>query len=280
MAYSTMNGMIVPSVSAGSSHRAARDAWTPQVMVPSGAAWSGRTGARTRHAIATSAARLREGKAVEASHILPDDLPPLFLGDSVEVALDDLSRMRPGRHGVRIVRGPHDVLDPDELAARHADPVVDERREDLPPEVFAGRELQRGRIEIAILVLRLIELLQEERNPADFVFRGDELEIREPLEHAGEDQHDQGPLDFVTEHGRADIAVQGLLDRQTALRAHAGDAVQTQRHRELLGRCPERIVVGRAERPVRGRRGPDRGAPEPARGTPGELLHAFVDVVE
>src|SRR5215831_20181089 len=213
MAYSTMNGMIVPSVSAGSSQRAARDAWTPQVMVPSGAAWSGRTGARTRHAMATSAARLREGKAVEASHILPNDLPPLCLGDSCEVALDDLPGMRPGRHGVRIVRGPHDVLDPDELAARDTHPIVDERREDLAPEVLAGRELQRGRIEIAIFVLGLIELLQEERNPADLVLGGDELEIRESLEHAGEDQHDERPLDFVTEHGRAEIAVQGLLDR-------------------------------------------------------------------
>src|SRR5882672_8211301 len=111
MAYSTMNGMIVPSVSAGSSHRAARDAWTPHVMVPSGAASSVAAGARRRHASATSAARLREGKAVEPSHILSDDLPPLLFRDSLEVALDDLPRMRPGRHGVRIVRGPHDVLE-------------------------------------------------------------------------------------------------------------------------------------------------------------------------
>jgi ubiquinone/menaquinone biosynthesis C-methylase UbiE len=32
------DGMIVPSVSAGSSHRAARETCTPHVMVPSGAA--------------------------------------------------------------------------------------------------------------------------------------------------------------------------------------------------------------------------------------------------
>src|SRR5215831_9002228 len=208
-----MNGMIVPSVSAGSSQRAARDAWTPQVMTPSGAASSGPAGAMRRHASARAAARLREGKAVEPGRILADDLAPLFPWDSLEVALDDLPRMRPGRHGVRIVRGPHDVLDPDELAARDPHAIVDERREDLAPEVFAGRELQRGRIEIAIFVLRLIELLQEERDPAHLVLGGDELEIRESLEHAGEDQHDERPLDFVTEHGRAEIAVQGLLDR-------------------------------------------------------------------
>src|SRR5262245_5587669 len=280
MAYSTMNGMIVPSVSAGSSQRAARDAWTPQVMTPSGAAWSMRAGARRRHASATTVIGLIEGKAVETSHVLPDDLPPLLLGDSFEVALDDLPRMWPGRHRVRIVRGPHDVLDPDELTARHANPIVDERRVDLPPEVFAGRERQRGRVEVAILVLRLIELLEEERNPADFVLCGNELEMREPLEHAGEDQHDQGPLNLVTEHGRAQIAVQRLLDRQAAFGAHAGDAVQAQRHLELLRRRPERIIVGGAVRPRRGRRSPDGGALEPARGAPGKLLHAVVDVVE
>ena len=74
-----MNGMIVPSVSAGSSHRAARDTCTPHVMTPSGAAWRGRAGARRRHVSATSVARLREGKAVEPSRVLANDLPPLFL---------------------------------------------------------------------------------------------------------------------------------------------------------------------------------------------------------
>src|SRR5262245_66664711 len=156
-------------------------------MTPSGAASSGAVGASRPHASASAAVRLRESKAVEPSHVLPDDLPPLFLRDSLEVALDDLPRMRPGRDGVRIVRGPQEVLDPDELAARDPHAIVDERREDLAPEVFAGRELQRGRIEIAIFALRLIELLQEERDPADLVLRGHELEFRESLEHAGED---------------------------------------------------------------------------------------------
>src|SRR6267378_1470038 len=178
-----MNGMIVPSVSAGSSHRAARDTCTPHVTTPSGAAWSARVGARRRHASATSAARLREGKSVESSRVLANDLPALFLRDPFEATLDDLARMRPGRHRVGIVGGPHDVLDPDELAARHSDPIVDEGRKDLASEVLRGRELQRGRIEVAILFLRLIEFLQEKRKPADFILCGDELEMRESLEH-------------------------------------------------------------------------------------------------
>src|SRR5215467_14915876 len=36
-----MNGVMIPSVSAGSSHREARVMCTPQVMVPSGAALTG-----------------------------------------------------------------------------------------------------------------------------------------------------------------------------------------------------------------------------------------------
>src|SRR2546421_11781117 len=134
-----MNGMIVPSVPAGSSHRAARDTCAPHVMTPSGAAWSGRAGARRRHASATSEARLREGKSVEPSRVLANDLPPLFVRDPFEVTLDDLARMRPGRHRVGIVGGPHDVLDPDELAARDAHPIVDEGRKDLAPE-HAGED--------------------------------------------------------------------------------------------------------------------------------------------
>src|SRR5215468_8206907 len=38
-----MNGVMMPSVSAGSSHREARVMCTPQVMVPSGAALTGLT---------------------------------------------------------------------------------------------------------------------------------------------------------------------------------------------------------------------------------------------
>src|SRR5262245_10996450 len=66
-----MNGMIVPSVSAGSSHRAARETCTPQVMTPSGAAWSGRAPTSRRNAIATSA-RAWLAKAVQLGRVAPN----------------------------------------------------------------------------------------------------------------------------------------------------------------------------------------------------------------
>ena len=98
-----------------------------------------------------------------------------------------------------IVGGPHDVLHSDELPARHPHPIIDERRKDLTPKVFARSELHRGRIEITVLVLGLVQLLQEERQPAHLVFGRDEPETRKPLEDAGEDQHDQGALHFMAE---------------------------------------------------------------------------------
>src|SRR5690242_9657478 len=106
-----MNGMIVPSVSAGSSHRAARETCTPQVMTPSGAAWSGRAPASRRNALAASA-RAWLGKAVQLGRVVPNDQELFLLGNSLEVPFDHLTRMRPGRHGVGVVRRPHDVLDP------------------------------------------------------------------------------------------------------------------------------------------------------------------------
>src|SRR5712691_7719353 len=47
-AYSTMNGVMIPSVSAGSSQREASVMWTPHVIEPSGAAAAGATLARRK----------------------------------------------------------------------------------------------------------------------------------------------------------------------------------------------------------------------------------------
>src|SRR6266850_7627582 len=93
---------------------------------------------------------LGQGKAIEPGRVLPHDLPLFVLRNPFEIPLDDLARTRPGRDGMGIVGGPHDVLHPDELPAGYPDPIIDERREDLAPEVFTRRELQRRRIEIPV----------------------------------------------------------------------------------------------------------------------------------
>src|SRR6266852_7056306 len=129
-----MNGMMVPSVSAGSSHRAIRDACTPHVTLPSGAASSepGHTRSRsTRIAgriVSTFVESLGRRKTIQPSRVLPHDLALFVLRDALEIPLDDLPRVRPRGDGVGIVGGPHDVVYPDELTAGHPHPIVDERR--------------------------------------------------------------------------------------------------------------------------------------------------------
>jgi hypothetical protein len=56
-----MKGVMMPSVSAGSSHREAKVMCTPHVTVPSGAAAAGRvTPNKTRQVIATMPSRMSE----------------------------------------------------------------------------------------------------------------------------------------------------------------------------------------------------------------------------
>src|SRR4029450_11421938 len=51
-----MNGVMMPSVSAGSSQREANVMWTPQVMVPSGAAAAGRATPESRSRVSSAGA--------------------------------------------------------------------------------------------------------------------------------------------------------------------------------------------------------------------------------
>src|SRR6266478_4446553 len=79
-----MNGVMMPSVSAGSSHREARVMCTPQVMVPSGAALAGPKAPSVR-ATTRSGSRARplgtlmffpswsQGWALPRRHLIVDD---------------------------------------------------------------------------------------------------------------------------------------------------------------------------------------------------------------
>src|SRR5262245_36498407 len=61
-----MKGVMMPSVSAGSSQREASVMCTPQVMVPSGAAVAGETPARSAKA-STSIGATREGRVLKGA---------------------------------------------------------------------------------------------------------------------------------------------------------------------------------------------------------------------
>src|SRR4249920_3671407 len=54
-------------------------------------------------------------------------LSAVAVADALEVVRDALTRARPGRIGVRIVRGPHQVVHTHELAREHAHAIRDQR---------------------------------------------------------------------------------------------------------------------------------------------------------
>src|SRR5438309_8271392 len=82
-------------------------------------------------------------ETVEPGGIAAGDLEDVLGAGVLEVARDDILRMRPGRGLVRVVRRPHHPVDADEVAVRDADEIVDIGRPHLPPEIFAGLQLLR-----------------------------------------------------------------------------------------------------------------------------------------
>src|SRR5215472_11397423 len=80
-------------------------------------------------------------EAVEPGGVAAGDLE-LVLGASIlEVACDDLLRMRPGRGLVRVVGRPHQLVDADEMAAGDTDKVVDIGGPHLALKVLARLQL-------------------------------------------------------------------------------------------------------------------------------------------
>src|SRR5439155_289319 len=138
----------------------------------------------------------------------------------------DVLRVRPRRRLMRIVGRPHELVDADEMTVGHADVVVDVRTVHLAVEVLTRfqRQLEAGReptpLEGAVHALQVV------REPPAVVLGRDDLEVREAVEHAGEDEHAERPFDLVREDRRTHVAV---AEAPLALPAHAGDRVQADR---------------------------------------------------
>src|SRR6266849_800131 len=180
-----------------------------------------------------------EREAVELGGVAARDLEPVFRAGVLEVARDDLLRARPRRRLVRIVGGPHELVDSDEVAVGDPDVVVDIGAVHLALEVFAGLQAQLEAGRVATALEGAVHPLQVIRQPAAVVLSRDDPEIREAVEHAGEDEHAEGALDLVRQDGGAHVAI---AEAPLTLPAHARDRVQADRGTELLGPGPERIV--------------------------------------
>src|SRR6516225_11491116 len=83
-----------------------------------------------------SSASLRV-EAVEAGGVAAGDLELVLSAGFLEVARHNFLRVRPGRGLVRVVGGPHQLVDADEMAAGHTDEVVDIGGPHLALEILA-----------------------------------------------------------------------------------------------------------------------------------------------
>src|SRR5437870_2352013 len=80
-------------------------------------------------------------KPIESGGVAAGDLEDVLGAGVLEVAGDDLLRMRPGRGLVRVVRRPHHPVDADELAALHPDIIEDVGGPHLPLEILARLQI-------------------------------------------------------------------------------------------------------------------------------------------
>src|SRR6267143_3849561 len=156
-------------------------------------------------------------EAVEPGGVGAGDLELVLGARILEVARDDLLRVRPGRGLVRVVGRPHHLVDADEMAAGDADEVVDIGGPHLALEVFARLELIGEAGGDALALEGAVHALQIIGQPADIVLGGDELQLWKAVEHAGEDQDAERFLDLVRQHRGAHIALAPIV---LALDAH------------------------------------------------------------
>src|SRR6516225_1174896 len=146
-------------------------------------------------------------EAVEPGGVAAGDLELVLRTCVLEVAGDDLLRVRPGRGLVRIVGRPHQFVDADELSALNADIVVDIGGPHLTLEILARLELVGKAGSDALAFESAVHALQVIGQPADIVLGRHDLQLREAVEHAGENQRAERLLDLVRQHGRAHIAL-------------------------------------------------------------------------
>src|SRR6266851_506891 len=122
-------------------------------------------------------------ETVESGGVAAGDLEDVLGAGVLEVAGDDLLRMRPGRGLVRVVARPHHPVDADELAALHPDVIEDVGGPHLPREILARLQLYaRGGRALG----EAVHALQEIGDPADIVLGRDDLQLRETVEDTRE----------------------------------------------------------------------------------------------
>src|SRR5260370_36823455 len=93
---------------------------------------------------------------VQLGRVVADDLLGNILRDAREVLFDYIERMRPGRVGMREIRGPHETILAEEFEERWPDRIVLERRPQVAADVLTRLHLERLRHHRAELLERTV----------------------------------------------------------------------------------------------------------------------------
>src|SRR5579862_3327189 len=127
-------------------------------------------------------------ESIELGAVLPEDLFLVLVTELGEPLVGQALGVRPRGLGVRIVAGPHEVVDPDVVAFAEADRILHEGPEHLAPEIEARRLLQLALGPVPVLLPQVVGVVLEEGDPADLTLDGDELQVRVALHHEAVDQ--------------------------------------------------------------------------------------------
>src|SRR5258708_3834744 len=101
------------------------------------------------------------------------------------LALDRLCRMRPRSFGVRIVVGPHEIIDKVPfLGEFEAGAIFLESRGAVRAKIIARQMLQLRIRPQMMLPIRLVHRVERPRHPSDAALDRGELQLWKALEHA------------------------------------------------------------------------------------------------
>src|SRR5712691_4614328 len=185
--------------------------------------------------------RVSVHEAVELGGVVADDLLAGGLGEVAELLLDVFLRIRPDPVGMREVRAPHDVVDPELVEQLYPDRVALIGGVALAVPVFARAHLE---VELLELVLPLgVHAVEDVGDPAGAGLADDDLQMRPVFEDAGKDDRHQDVGHVHLEAGNAGRArrQERLAGQLREVPPRPADRVEMQRQAARRGGIPDRV---------------------------------------
>ena len=164
---------------------------------------------------------------------------------------------------MRVIVGPHAVVSAPPREQPPAHVIVEERRIDLPLEVFARQFIDGQFFGVSMTLKGFVALSEPERHPADLVFHRDDVQCWIPLKDSRKDHFEQSV--FYLSGLAHTVTISGNSLCRPAMHAgtEAGQDVQMNRHVEILGSSPEALIMLRREGQLRMRNLPNHRTHHP-----------------